>query len=897
MRTYRAGQEFAAEKICRKDIQEGKRPFFTERARRGRLRLSLAVLSFALLLLSGCGAPAGPGTEREADGAGTGQTELAEDGKADLGAGAVRLYGADYQINPSTLEITATGISAEQDREFSCTEPGKEEDIETETEADSRRLFISPGGEPAEVSGLQTEEGGMTWRYPESRTAVTAENCGEYLSVSVSPETPEDSSFTWTALSAQSYYLPLGEGKRVPASSPVWEEYLTGQDFFVLEQLSMPFAAAELGDYAAVIVMEEPFHTWLSFEETDGGGSLTASIRREYPSIEEERKARFRVYLTDNDPVSIAKCYQAYVKEQGKFVTLEEKAADNPQVEKLFGAPFIYLWGDFLIAPEDIDWAEYRRAAGSPVMDALSALAEETESGQEFEAVTEELKSQDYVSEYQKNTICRTLSDIMRLPGAAGRIRAAGESGGKEGEEAVPGGEREELREAAPGSEGTGAEGAAPKGEKSAEGEEKTVPGEKNTEEEDPVKALGDAKKAMAALIPQAFGDPEGWTDGETTKLISSIREAGLDRAWIGLNSWEQAFAKPELVQEALNQGFLIGSYDSYHSIHEPGKEEWITAAFDDASLYEEASVTGKDGEKEEGFQGVGRKLNPTLAMPAVESRMEQVVEQTGLPFNSWFIDCDATGEIYDDYTPGRLTDQRADLEARLKRIAYIRDSYDMVTGSEGGNDFAAGELAFAHGIELPSFSWRDADMKENKDSEYYIGRYYSPSGGVAEHFAKRIPVKETYRTLFLDPAFDAPLFRLVYNRSMITSYHWDWSTFKVKGETKNRMLRELLYNVPPLYHLDGEQWEEYGEDIARHTKVWSAFARKAVTMEMTGFSVLTEDRLVQETVYGEEITVTVNFSDSAFEGEGLSLPPHSAAVRWGEETFLYTPSAAEGHE
>lgn len=858
MGTYRAVQEFAAEKMCRISIREGKRPFLAGKARRGRLYLSLAVFSSALFLLSGCGAPARPGREAAADGAGTGQTEFAEGGKAkpgagtdrEDGAGAARLYGADYRIDPATLEITATGISANQDREFSCTEPGEEEDIETETEAaDSRRLSISPGGKPAEVSGLQTEEGRMTWRYPESRTAVTAENCGEYLSVSVAPETPEDSSFTWTALSAQSYYLPLGEGKRTPASNPVWEEYLTGQDFFVLEQLSMPFAAAELGDYAAVIVMEEPFHTWLSFEETDGGGSLTASIRREYPSIEEERKARFRVYLTDNNPVSIAKCYQAYVKEQGKFVTLEEKAADNPQVEKLFGAPFIYLWGDFLIAPEDIDWAEYRRAAGSPAMDALSALAEETESGQEFGAVVEELKSQDYVSEYQKNIICRTLSDIMRLPEAAGRIGAAGENGGREGEE------------------------------------------------EEPVKALGDAKEAMAALIPQAFGDPEGWTDGETTELISSIREAGVDRAWIGLNSWEQAFAKPELVQEALNQGFLIGSYDSYHSIHEPGKEEWITAAFDDSSLYEEASVTGKDGEKEKGFQGVGRKLNPVLAMPAVESRMEQVVERTGLPFNSWFIDCDATGEIYDDYTPGRLTDQRADLKARLRRIAYIRDNYNMVTGSEGGNDFAAGELAFAHGIELPSFSWRDADMKENKDSEYYIGRYYSPSGGVAEHFAKRIPVKETYRTLFLDPAFDVPLFRLVYNRSMITSYHWDWSTFKVKGETKNRMLRELLYNVPPLYHLDGEQWEEYGEDIARHTKVWSTFARKAVTMEMTGFSALTEDRLVQETVYGEEITVTANFSGSAFEGEGFSLPPHSAAVRWGGETFLYTPSAAEGHE
>ena len=44
------------------------------------------------------------------------------------------------------------------------------------------------------------------------------------------------------------------------------------------------------------------------------------------------------------------------------------------------------------------------------------------------------------------------------------------------------------------------------------------------------------------------------------------------------------------------------------------------------------------------------------------------------LPFNSWFIDCDATGEIYDDYTPSHITTQEEDLAARLERMSYIRD-------------------------------------------------------------------------------------------------------------------------------------------------------------------------------------------------------------------------------
>lgn len=82
------------------------------------------------------------------------------------------------------------------------------------------------------------------------------------------------------------------------------------------------------------------------------------------------------------------------------------------------------------------------------------------------------------------------------------------------------------------------------------------------------------------------------------------------------------------------------------------------------------------------------------------------------LPFNSWFIDCDATGEIYDDYTPSHITTQEEDLAARLERMSYIRDQYHLVIGSEGGNDFAASDIAYAHGIELKTFAWMDEDMK-----------------------------------------------------------------------------------------------------------------------------------------------------------------------------------------
>ncbi len=63
---------------------------------------------------------------------------------------------------------------------------------------------------------------------------------------------------------------------------------------------------------------------------------------------------------------------------------------------------------------------------------------------------------------------------------------------------------------------------------------------------------------------------------------------------------------------------------------------------------------------------------------------------QNGPKYNPWFIDCDATGEIYDDYSAKHITRQEQDLKARLQRMDYISQEKGMVVGSEGGNDFAS---------------------------------------------------------------------------------------------------------------------------------------------------------------------------------------------------------------
>lgn len=716
---------------------------------------------------------------------------------------------------------------------------------------DGQTVPVSDGQEAFVVEDYKEENGTVSWSCPQEQIQVRLSQKEDYLEVQITSETDGDNTFTWPYIAAEQYYLPLGEGKRIPADDSDWINYLDQRQVSVMERLSMPFWITADGEYCVLFIMENPYRTEMNFSADAG---LAFSVSHEYPKIDADKTNSYRIYLTKNDPVSGAKIYRNYMKEKGEFVTLQQKALQNPDIEKLYGAPFLYLWGELVISDDDINWNVFRRSLDSPVMEYLRSFAADMENGNEFESALDELQNQDYTAQYQKNVICGYISQVMQRHDFW-KPEVFTESSRH----------LEELLK---------------------DGYEELTDSQK----------LQVHKHALAANMPDVFHDADSWMNSSTLELVDDMKENGIDHAWIGLNSWEQAYAKPELVRQAADAGYLIASYDSYHSIHEPGKEQWITARFADSALYDNATVTDKNGEKESGFQNVGRKLNPVLTLPSVKGRMEEIMANE-LPFNSWFIDCDATGEIYDDYTPEHITTMEQDLEARLNRMAYIRDQYGLVVGSEGGNDFSASTIAYAHGIELQSFSWMDEDMKSNRDSEYYIGKYYNPEGGVAEHFAKRVPVKEQYFSVFVDPRYDIPLFGLVYNDSVITTYHWDWSTFKIKGATQDRMVREVLYNVPPLYHLDREEWSGYKQDIVNHHKIWSAFSGRAIQEEMTGFAYLQEDGAVQKTTYGNDLTAVANFGDQPFAYEGEEIPPHSVWIGENGTHTIYTPSVEEEHE
>ena len=714
--------------------------------------------------------------------------------------------------------------------------------FEFEADAETFRVAVISGGvketasEPLKrrkTAGLMKSADAAAWNYPDDGIGVVLKKEKDHLRVNITSD--RVGSFGWPNAAAMNYTLPLWEGKYIPAGDAHWKKFLKGRSMSAAENFSMRFFALNKDKYAIVYIIENMFNNEIDFAVKDG---VRFVFTHEFTATNKVKEYGFRIYVTANDPVSIANVYKNYVKEKGEFASLEDKAKTNANIRKLYGAPHIYLWEREFIAAENIDWKKFRTALSAAGMDCIRDFIKTgVEDGSEVAAEWDNIKKQDFVSEYQKNAVLSALNHALLHRDFYKTIDPAGLD---------------------------------------SQGVKLAARGADNLN----LMELYDLnKRALKSRLKDAIDPMEKWGNGNSLELLDDIRASGIANAWLGFGmDWIPGLINPEFVKKACEYGYLIGPYDSYHSIHDKCDPEWITAYFDDPQLYENATVTGKKGAKIGGFLGRGRQLNPSLSMPAVRSRMDGILN-TGVKFNSWFIDCDAYGEFFDDYTPGRMSTQADDMAWRLKRMEYIRDKKNMVVGSELGNDYAARTIAFAHGLETPVIGYDDKDMKKDKNSKYYLGQYWSPGGGVSPIYAKQVPIKEIYRRIYLDPVYSLPLYKLVYNDCVITTHHWEFGSLKFSGEVENRMLYEFLYNVPPLYHIDRKAWKKNRGLIVSHVQKWSPFHKKAVTMEMTGFEILSDDRLVQSTRFGKTLRVVANFSGREIKYLNDSIKPKTLVI------------------
>jgi hypothetical protein len=672
--------------------------------------------------------------------------------------------------------------------------------------------------------------------------------------------------FTWPVLqemaNIKALIWPRWEGCYIPLDELRWEKYLVEQgECDTLEGLSMPFWGLDCGDFSLTYIITNPYNNMIDFSRT--GDKLNARFSHEFTPVQSKKEYGFLIRLgQNNSPVEPAKQFRRWLKQQGEFVSMKEKVKKIPKAERLLGAPHVYLWGDAFFTRHCIPARKWKSFCSKLIKQSKAGrlspggrIKQLMEPQRWTEVVT--ISKAQWPDKYTKGQVANELSRLL---------------------------ERRDFYDKACWREVVLPDEAAELLKKDSA--ELTTP------------ELFRMNGLILRVVFAEFMIPvNNWGDGVSIRMLEQFKESGFDRMRLCVEGWEGIEKRPEVAKQANRMGYLFGTYDSFHSIHDPSlrgtDSTWSTAQFDRA-LFEKGPIVRKDGKKRGGFKGAGFKLSPIAARAHVEKRVRE--NMTNVPYNYYFVDCDAYGEVYDDYSPFHRASQADDVRARLDRLAWISDTFNLVMGSEGGSSYSAKVIHLAEGMFGPVFGWGDPDLKD-RNSEFYLGQYYPPDG--PKVFVKQVPMKEKYQYFNYDPQFRLPLYEIVFHDSIVTTHQWANSSLKYSNMHDTVALTELLYMVPPLYHMNLDEFDRYRDIMKRHYDFFSPLHREFGFAQMTDFNWLSSDRKLQRTVFDDRVEMIANFSQESRRYRGAEIPARSISARWldsGKEKILtFTPNLNSG--
>lgn len=390
--------------------------------------------------------------------------------------------------------------------------------------------------------------------------------------------------------------------------------------------------------------------------------------------------------------------------------------------------------------------------------------------------------------------------------------------------------------------------------------------------------------------IKRLFGAPHVyiWGDGRTLEFLYFMHNIGITNLWIGYETdlpcavSETSFQVDKaFIAQAIKLGYLVGPYDEFHTMMDPAQADCPNVIFE--GMWPTGAIVDSNGHKQTGFAGRGYHISSQALRLCNNAPIYKRIEtflSTGI--NSYFLDCDAAGELFDDYSQDHCMNQYQDRENRFMRMTYLSDIKKMVLGSESVVAWAVPALAFSHGTFAVNNS---AHSPLTKDRPY--GGWY-PKHRPAIFF-KPVQATDKYNMLYrYDPRYRLPLFQTVFHEAIITTDHWEFPHMKFTNLIHVRELLELLYGIPSIWSLDLKAAHEHAPKLKKLFSFFNCLHKAIATEPLTSFRWLSNDRKIQEIVFGSLAVLTANFSDHVYK----DIPPYSLQVVWLQESTreIYTP-------
>ncbi len=362
------------------------------------------------------------------------------------------------------------------------------------------------------------------------------------------------------------------------------------------------------------------------------------------------------------------------------------------------------------------------------------------------------------------------------------------------------------------------------------------------------VKTLREKREANAH-VDLLVGAVNVWCwERDAVGIVKEMQAAGIERIL-----WSNRGTPESIAAMNAMEGVLTSRYDIFQDLMDPEvvrtklrgtHADWTQDGWPRDLMRDERGDWRK-GWQVRGKDGVMYPCGVLCDRQAVEYAKKRVPEDLKTHgYRSRFIDTTTASpwrECYDAAHPMTRTESR---EWKMRLLAYMSKDAGLVTGSETGHDAAVPWVHYFEGmLSLGPYRVPDAgrDMVRVWDE-------------VPERVAK-FQVGEKYRL---------PLWELVYHDCVVAQWYWGDYNNKLPAIWGKRDLFNVLYGTPPMFMFTRAGWNADRERFVESYRRVCPVVRAVGYEEMVDHRVLTADRSVQQTEFGNGVRVTVNFGERA---------------------------------
>ncbi|MDR2117489.1 MAG: glycoside hydrolase [Planctomycetaceae bacterium] len=338
--------------------------------------------------------------------------------------------------------------------------------------------------------------------------------------------------------------------------------------------------------------------------------------------------------------------------------------------------------------------------------------------------------------------------------------------------------------------------------------------------------------------------------DKNKVKLAKEMKELGFDRIL-----WSSGGTAEELTELNKIEHVLTSRYDIYQDIMDPAQfdkvwvhGDWVTEAWDHDINWTEPNGTWRKGWEVEQKDKTQPRIPCAVicdakAVPYARKRISEELKTK--PYTARFIDTTVAAPWFECYHPDHPMTRSDSRRHKMELLKLVGD-LGLVCGSETGHDASVPFCDFYEGM----LSLGPYRVHESGRNMIQLVDDVPPQ---IEHFQ-------------VNPVLRLPLWELVYHDCVVAQWYWGDYNNKLPKVWRKRDLLNALYGTPPMYMFTQSNWNENKLRFAESYKTAAGTARATAYAEMTDHRILSSDRLVQQSVFSNGVTVTVNFSEQPFQ-------------------------------